>query len=496
MLLGNFLTEGEAAGRGHRRLPRRARARQRAPERALQPGARLQGRGALDEARVGFERARELDPRNGKVLWQLADLWMRQGEPGRAEAIVTDALARKVDEHRLPAEARREPDRGEALRRGREERSRRRSRRSPTSTPRTSTSASSTRSRARSSRRSPPTRRSWRTNPKAYRAAFNLAKLLQKTGAAARRRSRYFRKAVEIEPDFGTGQLYLAKALLDAGDLAGAEQWARSGSPSKPEPSMAPLGHYVLADVYNRKGRAIEADREVAAAKRLPRGKPRARRCGGGLAVSDAGAMMQGLTVAGRIPRHGAGAGASTSERTVGPRPMHDEERTQALPSRTKRPASDGVRPPQLRARARRGPDAAVPLGGLAPRVARRGRGRQQLRRVRVHPLPFRIGRRPGLELVLAAESVSKTHAEIYWADDGLHLRDLESTNGTFLNRQAIKDVALHEGDILHFADFEFRLAQQVEPRRRSRTTAKRSRPRSPSATRSCPASSCRARAS
>ena len=89
--------------------------------------------------------------------------------------------------------------------------------------------------------------------------------------------------------------------------------------------------------------------------------------------------------------------------------------------------------------------------------------GGRQLRRVRVHPLPFRIGRRPGLELVLSAESVSKTHAEIYWADDGLHLRDLDSTNGTFLNRQAIKDAALKEGDILHFADFEFRLAQQVD---------------------------------
>ena len=57
--------------------------------------------GRLDEARVGFERARELDPRNGKVLWQLADLWMRKGDSARAEAIITDALERKVDEPRL-----------------------------------------------------------------------------------------------------------------------------------------------------------------------------------------------------------------------------------------------------------------------------------------------------------------------------------------------------------------------------------------------------------
>ena len=57
--------------------------------------------GRFDEARVGFERARELDPRNGKVLWQLADLWMRQGDTARAEAIVTDALAQQVDEPRF-----------------------------------------------------------------------------------------------------------------------------------------------------------------------------------------------------------------------------------------------------------------------------------------------------------------------------------------------------------------------------------------------------------
>jgi predicted Zn-dependent protease len=77
---------------------------------------------------------------------------------------------------------------------------------------------------------------------------------------------------VAIEPTFGTGQLYLAKALLDAGDLGGAEQWARAGLTNKPEPRLAPLGHYVLADVYERQGRAADARREVAAAKRLERG--------------------------------------------------------------------------------------------------------------------------------------------------------------------------------------------------------------------------------
>jgi tetratricopeptide (TPR) repeat protein len=105
-------------------------------------------------------------------------------------------------------------------------------------------------------------------NPKAYRAAFNAAKLLQKRGRS-RDAVALFRTVVEIEPTFGTGQLYLAQALLEAGDLGGAEQWARTGLKNKPEPRLAPLGHYVLADVYERQGRPADARREVQAALRL-----------------------------------------------------------------------------------------------------------------------------------------------------------------------------------------------------------------------------------
>ena len=80
------------------------------------------------------------------------------------------------------------------------------------------------------------------------------------------------------------------------------------------------------------------------------------------------------------------------------------------------------------------------------------------LRRVPIRPLPFRIGRGQGLELMLPSGSVSKVHAEIYEAEGSLRLRDLESTNGTFVNGQLVKDAAIREGDVLHFADFEFRV--------------------------------------
>ena len=82
------------------------------------------------------------------------------------------------------------------------------------------------------------------------------------------------------------------------------------------------------------------------------------------------------------------------------------------------------------------------------------------LRRVRIDALPFRVGRRQGLELVLPAESVSKLHAEIYVTRPGAAARDLGSRNGCFVNRVLVEDAALVEGDIVHFADFEFRVGR------------------------------------
>ena len=75
-----------------------------------------------------------------------------------------------------------------------------------------------------------------------------------------------------------------------------------------------------------------------------------------------------------------------------------------------------------------------------------------------------RIGRRQGLEMVLPSDAVSKLHAEIYAAGASLRLRDLGSRNGSFLNRVLVEeDVALGVGDVLRFADFEFRLGRSEE---------------------------------
>jgi EAL domain-containing protein (putative c-di-GMP-specific phosphodiesterase class I) len=87
--------------------------------------------------------------------------------------------------------------------------------------------------------------------------------------------------------------------------------------------------------------------------------------------------------------------------------------------------------------------------------------GGRQLRRLAVHPLPFRVGRLPGLALTLPSESVSKEHAELFLCEGTLHVRDLGSKNGTFVNSERVGEAPLREGDILHFAQVEFRLGRQ-----------------------------------
>jgi len=89
--------------------------------------------------------------------------------------------------------------------------------------------------------------------------------------------------------------------------------------------------------------------------------------------------------------------------------------------------------------------------------------GGRSLERVPLIHMPFRIGRSLGLELTLPSQSVSKRHAEFQDEEDMLRLRDLESTNGTFVNRKRVSEALVREGDIIHFAGFEFRLSRRLE---------------------------------
>lgn len=90
---------------------------------------------------------------------------------------------------------------------------------------------------------------------------------------------------------------------------------------------------------------------------------------------------------------------------------------------------------------------------------------RKSVWRTLVRSVPFSIGRRADADLVLSSGRVSHRHARIESGHDSLWLRDLDSTNGTFLNGLRFEGRAqLRNGDIVHFADQEFRLVMLEMP--------------------------------
>jgi tetratricopeptide (TPR) repeat protein len=224
--------------------------------------------GRADEARAGFERALALDPRNGKALFQLADVAMRRGDFSQAEGSLTRALALEVD--RPPflvklgecyIEMKRWNDAERALRAALAERGdieRAHYDLALVLEARGDTPGAIAEYEAELARGA------------SHSASFNLGRLLARTGRA-RDAARRFRESIGANPSFAPAHLYLSKALLDAGDLEAAEAAARRGLELKPGADVAPLGHYVLADVYSRLGRSRDAAREVARAQRLER---------------------------------------------------------------------------------------------------------------------------------------------------------------------------------------------------------------------------------
>jgi tetratricopeptide (TPR) repeat protein len=100
------------------------------------------------------------------------------------------------------------------------------------------------------------------------RARFNLAQLLRQRGD----RAAYLQElhtSIETAPEFSPSFFFLAREELGAGRSDAAADLARRGLEIDGHSGIAPLGHYVLADVYNRQGKRAEAEDEVAKARRI-----------------------------------------------------------------------------------------------------------------------------------------------------------------------------------------------------------------------------------
>lgn len=73
-----------------------------------------------------------------------------------------------------------------------------------------------------------------------------------------------------------------------------------------------------------------------------------------------------------------------------------------------------------------------------------------------------RVGRNPTNEIRISDVSVSSFHGEIAVAADGVIVRDLCSTNGTFVDGSPINELALAPGQVIRFGAAEFRF-ERVE---------------------------------
>ncbi len=72
-------------------------------------------------------------------------------------------------------------------------------------------------------------------------------------------------------------------------------------------------------------------------------------------------------------------------------------------------------------------------------------------KRYDIATVDFIIGRERSCDAIIKDESktVSRRHAEITKRDDGYYITDLNSFNGTWVNRERIKEVKLKDGDLI-----------------------------------------------
>ena len=230
-----------------------------------------------DAALAGFEHYLTLDPKDPFVRYQMGEIWLDRGDLPRAEAA-------------LP------PARSSSIRASRRRRTR-------SASSRCSEATSPTAERLiREAIATKPTLRlahfnlallaeqrgdirlaereyfeELKQHPENFKAAFNLSRLYEQVGDREGQIGA-LKQSIVSNPRFAEGHFFLAKAYLDAGtNFDEAIALAEKGLQLAPRSEYAPLGHYVLADIYNRQGRAREGAQEAGAWPRAGGGKKKRR---------------------------------------------------------------------------------------------------------------------------------------------------------------------------------------------------------------------------
>jgi len=232
--------------------------------------------GRDEEAMIGYRRFMELDPKNAQIRYETAQILIDNGKLDEAQAELTHALQLEpklaAARNALGVLALRRGDLGGAEREIRAAIAEKADVRLAHYN-----LALLAEERGDFQRAIAEYTREIELHANSYKAAFNLGRVYERVGDRRAQIDAY-RKAIEMNPSFAEGHLFLAKAYLDQEhQLDEAVRLARRGIELAPASEYAPLGHYVLADVYSRQGRAADAAQEAARGRALERSKAEAR---------------------------------------------------------------------------------------------------------------------------------------------------------------------------------------------------------------------------
>jgi len=224
--------------------------------------------GNLEAAILGYERYLERDPKNAWLRYQLGELYVEAGDLAKAEAAFEQAL----DDDTRVAAARNALGvvaikRGDLT--GAEGHIRAALAQKPDVRLAHFNLALIAEQRREFDQALELYQREIDTQANAFKAAFNLGRLHEQLGNS-REQEAAFRKAIELNPRFAEGYFYLAKLYLDQNrQLDEAIALVRRGLEIGPQSDYAPLGHYVLADIYSRRGMHAAAEQEAARGRAL-----------------------------------------------------------------------------------------------------------------------------------------------------------------------------------------------------------------------------------
>ncbi len=221
-----------------------------------------------DAALAGFEHYLTLDPNDPYVRYQMGEIWLDRGDLAKAEALFRRAL--EIDPKVAAATNALGVialDRGDPVTAGRLIRE------AIAAKPDVRLAHFNLALLAERRGDLPGAEREYveelKLHHDAYKAAFNLSRLYEQVGDREGQIGA-LKQSIVSNPRFAEGHIFLAKAYLDAGtNFDEAIDLARKGLELAPKSEYAPLAHYVLADIFNRQGRAQEAAREVALGRAL-----------------------------------------------------------------------------------------------------------------------------------------------------------------------------------------------------------------------------------